>query len=106
METCPTCNAKLRDARVCRRCKTDLGKALETKARAARHIQSAMVAYADTRCDKMLFHARRAYSLHRTEGSKRMLACAALLHGDYKLALSLWTNTTEKRYLVKNTKID
>jgi hypothetical protein len=94
MENCPTCNAKLRDVRVCRRCKTDLGKALEAKDRAEKHLRSAMDAYTDARYSTMFHHARRAYSLYRTGKSGRMLACAALLHGDHKLALALWAATS------------
>ena len=38
----------------------------------------------------MLRHARRSFSLRRTPQCGRLLACAALFQGDYKLALEVW----------------
>jgi len=91
MQNCPTCNARLKDARTCRRCKTDLNKALEAADQAELHFQSSIRAYIDGRFETMLHHARRSFSLRCTHKNSRLLACAALLMGDYELALSIWS---------------
>jgi hypothetical protein len=38
----------------------------------------------------MFYHARRSWSLHRTQASVKILACAALLTHQYGLAVRLW----------------
>lgn len=90
MQHCPTCNAPLKGAWVCRRCKTDLTRALEAADEADAHYRSALQAHAEGRFADMLRHARRSFSLRRTLAGGRMLACAALLNGDYRLALKTW----------------
>lgn len=90
MQNCPTCNALLKGARVCRRCKTDLTRALESAAGADAYYRSALQAHADGRFEDMLRNARRCFSLRRTIAGGRLLACAALLQGDYRLALQTW----------------
>jgi hypothetical protein len=90
MQNCPTCKAKLKGACICRRCKTDLTKALEVAVLAEDHFRSATLAFSDGHFEAMLYHARRSFSLHRTLQRARLLACAALLQGDYLLALNTW----------------
>ena len=89
MQNCPTCKARLNGARVCRRCKTDLTRALDAADAADAHRRSAVEAQAAGRFDEMLHHARRSFSLRRSIASGRLLACAALLNGDFHLALQL-----------------
>jgi hypothetical protein len=91
MRICPTCKAKLKGAAICRRCKTDLSKALDVAASAKHHLRLARQAYADGQLEAMQYHARRSFSRLRTPQSIRMLACAALLQGDYDLALKSWS---------------
>lgn len=88
---CPTCNALLKGAPVCRRCKTDLTRALQAAGDAVAHYQSALQAHAAGRLDEMLRHAKHCFSLRRTLAGGRLLASAALLNGDYRLALNTWT---------------
>ncbi|VTR67129.1 hypothetical protein DESC_590044 [Desulfosarcina cetonica] len=95
MENCPTCNARLKGNRICRRCKTDFSRALEAAEQAQAHLRLAAEAYSDGRFETMLEHARHAFALHRTGTSGHLLACAALLQGNYHLALSAW-KTIEK----------
>lgn len=90
MQNCPTCNAKLKGAPICRRCKTDLTKALQAADQADQHFKSAVRAYTENRPEAMLHHARRSFSLRRSPKSGRLLACAALLRGDYQLAMNTW----------------
>jgi hypothetical protein len=90
MNNCPTCNAPLKGAPVCRRCKTDLTRVLEAADGAEAYYRSALQAHADGRFEEMLRHARRCFSLRRTIAGGRLLACAALLKGDYRLALKTW----------------
>jgi hypothetical protein len=90
MNTCPTCKAKLKNTPICRRCKTDLNKALEAADRAKLHLRLANQAYIDGRLKAMQYHAGRSFSLLRTAQGGRMLACAAFLKGDYDLALKSW----------------
>lgn len=98
MQNCPTCNADLKGAPICRRCKTDLTPALEAADRAERHFRSATRAYADGRWEAMLYHAQRAFSLHRTPRHGRLLACAALLQRDFRLALNAWAAISDRVY--------
>jgi hypothetical protein len=91
MQHCPTCNALLKDAPVCRRCKTDLTRVLQSLSDADKHYKTALQAHANGRLEEMLRHARRCFSLRRTIASGRLLACAALLNGDYRLAIKTWT---------------
>ncbi len=90
MQHCPTCNAVMKESPICRRCKTDLTKALDAADRAAKHFEMAVRAYSDNRWQTMRHHARRAFSLHRTPQTHRLLACAALMSGDYSLAITTW----------------
>jgi hypothetical protein len=90
MQHCPTCNALLKGAPVCRRCKTDLTRARQAESDADTHYQTALQAQAEGRFEKMLRHAGRCFSLHRTIAHGRLLACAAMLNGDYRLALTTW----------------
>ena len=90
MENCPTCNALLKGAGVCRRCKTDLSLAINAASQADAHYRQALLAHAEERFDEMLHHAKRAFSLRRTVAGGRLLAGAALLGGDYRLALKVW----------------
>lgn len=91
MKHCPTCNAYLKGVPVCRRCKTDLARAFQTLSDADTHYQTALQAHVDGRFDDMLRHARRCFSLRCTIARGHLLACAALLNGDYRLALTTWT---------------
>ena len=90
MQHCPTCNALLKGAPVCRRCKTDLTRVLQTENDADTHYQMALQARADGHLEKMLHHARRCFSLRRTIAHGRLLACAAFINGGYRLALNIW----------------
>jgi hypothetical protein len=90
LTNCPTCKADLKNAPVCRRCKTDLTQALRAAELAEKHGRSAARAYADNRFDAMLYHAMRSVSLRRSAHNSRLLACAAMLRGDYQLALNTW----------------
>ncbi len=90
MKNCPTCNALLKGAGVCRRCKTDLNLALNAAGKADAHYEQALLAHAEERFDEMLRHAKRAFSLRRSVAGGRLLAGAALLEGDYRLALEVW----------------
>ncbi|BBO89615.1 hypothetical protein DSCOOX_27950 [Desulfosarcina ovata subsp. ovata] len=90
MQYCPTCKALLKGNRICKRCRTDVSKALEAAEQAQAHLKLAAEAYTANRFETMLHHARRAFSLHRTRSSRRLLACAALLQGNYELALLAW----------------
>lgn len=90
MQNCPTCNAALKGAPICRRCKTDLTKALEAARMAEHHFQAAGQTYSEGCLVTALEHAKRSFSLRRTIPSGRLLACAALLLGDYSLAINTW----------------
>jgi predicted amidophosphoribosyltransferase len=90
MQHCPTCNANLKDAPICRRCGTDLTKARQAADQAEQHFQAAVRAYAQKRPEVMLHHARRCFALRRSPKSVRLLACAALLRAEYPLAMNTW----------------
>jgi predicted amidophosphoribosyltransferase len=96
MKTCPTCNADLKGASVCRRCKTDFAKALQASNRAEYHFKAAHKAQAEGRFGDMLIHAQRSFALRRTPQNARLLACAALVQKDYPLALSVWAVAVRK----------
>lgn len=95
MERCPTCKARCKEKRVCRRCKTDLGPLLDMERDARKHYAEAAEAYKTNDYDRMLEHAGRARALLTTAETTRMLAAACLLTGDYSTSLSLWKNCPE-----------
>ncbi|RJQ59293.1 MAG: hypothetical protein C4530_09425 [Desulfobacteraceae bacterium] len=90
METCPTCHAALKGEIRCRRCKTDLSRAADTASKAESHRLAAVEAYRSGRYEEMRRHAGRSFSLQRTPKNTPLFACAALLCGDYGLAVKLW----------------
>lgn len=90
MEQCPVCKTRLTDSRACTRHETDVSPAIEIEARARDHFKKARAAFDECDPQKMLFHARQAFSKRRTSETRKMLVCAAVLAGDFKLALRVW----------------
>jgi len=90
MEKCPTCKADLKGQARCRRCRTDLSQVLDTASQAESYRLSAGKAYQAGLYEQMLRDAGRSFSLRRTLHSCRLSACAAMLCGDYGLAVKLW----------------
>ncbi|MFW6333234.1 MAG: hypothetical protein ACOC23_08020 [Thermodesulfobacteriota bacterium] len=90
MDRCPTCRAEHRGGDSCHRCKTDLKPLLEIEKRAEDHRTEAVRAFHLKDYRSMFHHARRSRSLRRTPESDRLLACAAMLSGNFGLAISLW----------------
>ena len=90
MEKCPTCHADLKGETRCRRCKTDLSRVADTALKAKFHRLAAIKAYRSGHFKEMHRHAGRSFSLRRTPDSGLLFACAALLSGDYGLAVKLW----------------
>lgn len=97
METCSVCGARLQELPVCRRCGTDWSPVMEVAAVARGHLRSAREAYERGDAGGMLFHARRALSKQRSAAANRLLATAALLSGDFHLALSAWRRDQQGR---------
>jgi hypothetical protein len=97
MKTCPTCQAKLNGRRVCRRCRTDVGKIIDISQQAQSHDHAATQAYHEGQFKAMQFHAKRAFSLRQTAHSGRMLALAALLNHEYTLAVNTWLTLARLR---------
>ncbi|OQY60166.1 MAG: hypothetical protein B6245_02850 [Desulfobacteraceae bacterium 4572_88] len=90
MEQCPTCNAKYIGKPVCHRCKAPLEYLAGIEKQAERHLEEAVAAFESKAFEKMFFHAGRAFSLHRTPRSAKVMACASLLARKFDLALSAW----------------
>lgn len=91
MEQCPVCKARLMDSRACTQRPADVSQATEIEARARDHFKKARTAFAECNSKKMLFHARQAFSKRRTSETRKMLVCAAVLAGDFELALRVWS---------------
>ncbi|MCF8024738.1 MAG: hypothetical protein K9J79_02645 [Desulfobacteraceae bacterium] len=96
IQRCPTCKAPYKEKRYCHRCGTDIGRLLEIRDQAARHIEKAIAAYNNREWKQMYYHAARSFALYRTPSSDRLLACAALVTGNYQEALAIWTKTKNK----------
>jgi hypothetical protein len=90
MEKCPTCGARWAGKEVCHRCKTDLGSLLDIEHQAARHHEAGMGAFKKGDFEQMYYHAERSWSLRRTPESRGFLACASIMAGKYREAVSLW----------------
>jgi hypothetical protein len=45
----------------------------------------------------MYFHARRALSLHRSQGTIQLMACAALLNQKFDKAIVLWQEFADEQ---------
>lgn len=97
MEKCPTCRADVKGETRCRRCKTDLGRVADAEAQAECHRLAAIEAYRSGDYEGMRRHAGRSFSLRRTPNGGRLFACAALLTGNYGLAVKLWKRHTAAR---------
>ncbi|MBL0701191.1 MAG: hypothetical protein JJV92_09960 [Desulfosarcina sp.] len=104
MKRCPTCNAKHSGKRICHRCKTDLGQLLDIKEMAAAHTAKANAAYKVDNFSRMLYHARRSYSLYQTPESIKIFACAALLNEKFDLAFFLGMRTQKPKIKLTNAK--
>jgi hypothetical protein len=80
---CPVCKAENTEGPQCRRCKADLSLlfALEEQRRAALDAARAAVARGDR--EEFLSAAERADTVRSDDESRRLLAVARLLHGDF-----------------------
>ncbi len=84
---CPVCKAENMQGPQCRRCKADLSLlfALEEQRRAALDAARHAAGHGDRQ--GFLAAAERADTLRSDEESRRLLAVARLLHGDFAEAL-------------------
>ena len=96
MNRCPVCRAKYIGKQSCHRCKTDLSLLVKTEHEAKMHFQDALSAFENNDFNQMFFHAKRSFSLYRTERSAKILGCAALLSGRFESALFLWADSSVK----------
>jgi hypothetical protein len=94
---CPVCKAENTQGPQCRRCKADLSLlfALEDQRRLILDAAPRAAARWDWR--EFLAAAERADALRSDDESRRLLAAARLLHGDFKGALQAAQRVAERR---------
>ncbi len=90
MEKCPVCSTRLNNNTVCRRCKFDISTLIEIKEKSVFHYEKGVKACKEKAFDRMLYHAKRSSSLHKTPQNLKLFACAALITKEYKLAKNIW----------------
>src|SRR5437879_4582934 len=93
---CPVCKADNAQGPQCRRCKADLSLlfALEDQRRVVLATAQRAAARGDWR--DFLSAAERADALRSDDESRRLLAAARLLHGDFKAALNTAQRIAER----------
>lgn len=96
MDRCPTCRARLTDARLCHRCQTDVGRLRDIDRKAREHYRQATAALAAEGYPRMFFHASRSFSLRKTPEAARTLACAAILTQRFDRAIELWRELADR----------
>ena len=91
MEKCPACNALVPPGQtVCRRCKIDLSVLSDMETKAQMHRKLALEAFEKQAFEEMYYHAKRSASLINTPDAGRLLAGAAVLTGEYEVALKFF----------------
>jgi len=96
MDRCPTCNARYTGKKICQRCKTDIGKLIDIQKDSMNHMNEAISFFQKKKYKDMFHHAKRSYSLYQCSENIKILANAALLNNDYKLALNMWSKVNDK----------
>lgn len=89
MVRCPTCQALQEWSQVCRRCKSDLRLLLAFAEGYERSRRACLEATRSGDPRAASHHARLCHALHPDAYSRRLLALAALLQGDWPAAATL-----------------
>jgi hypothetical protein len=99
---CPVCKAENAQGPLCRRCKADLSLLFTLEEQRDQALASARLALHQGDRETLLTRATRADALRSDDESRRLLALARLVHGDYAGAVQTARRVPGKRTEQRN----